>query len=574
MLRCCMMKKRWMALLTALLLMIGCLPAQAAQILQLGDTGDAVLELNTRLRQLNYTQNRATSEYTAATQTAVSQVQQAYDLPITGKADEKTLAVIYGECYRPLSVGTEGEEVKLLQEKLKELGYYTGNVTGSYLENTAAAVKEFQLNCSLAATGTADVKTQEKLYSLSVRPTPTPAPKATAKPPRTATPKPGVYQEFSKTLKYGSTGKDVQKVQQRLKDLGFFTYPKITDGYYKATQAAVVEFQKKNGLKATGNVDADTWEALFNDPTVRGVDDEAKKPTPVPYYFEVDVKNQVVKVWKYSEETGKYSDLDRAFLCATGTAKYPSPLGTFTLTGRRAPYCKFPTWGGGEARWWTKITEEIAFHSVLYSDASDPMTLKTSSFKGLGKRGSHGCIRLTVPDAKWIYDHAKEGMKVWIHDNAPADPELRYAIQPGALDTTTMTQKITPAPSAYPAYNGKKAPTSVARVLKVGSAGEDVYWLQMKLKEMGFYKGTVTGQFREGTRDAVKAYQKSRKLRQTGQADKNTLTKLYAEVNATPKPTKTPTPKPRTVKTPTPKPKTVKTPTPKPKVTATPKKKK
>ncbi|MBR1584658.1 MAG: peptidoglycan-binding protein [Clostridia bacterium] len=556
------MMKRLTILLLALALTTAALtPALAQETLKSGDTGDAVMELNTRLRQLNYSDAPGRNAYTDATVAAVKAVQNAYGLPETGEADEKTLAIIYGECYRPLTINSKGEEVKLLQEKLKELGYYSGNVTGNYQDGTAKAVKAFQSACSIEASGVADVKTQEKLYSLSVRPTPTPSPVPSPTPARTASPTPGPRQEFGKTLKYGSTGKDVQKVQQRLKDLGFFTYPKITDGFYKATQAAVEDFQKKNGLKATGTVDSDTWEMLFNNPDVRGIGDETRDALPPLYFFEVDVANQVVKVWKYNTDDAGYTDLDRCFLCATGTTKYPSPLGTFTLTGRRAAYCRFPTWGGGEARWWTRITSEIAFHSVLYSDASDPNTLKVSSLTGLGKRGSHGCIRLTVADAKWIYDHAKEDMKVWIHDDAALDPELRYAIQPGELNKNSMLPNTTPAPTAFPDYDGTKAPASAARALKVGSEGEDVYWLQMKLKELGFYPGTVTGQYREGTRDAVKAYQKARKMSQTGNADKQTLTTLYGEVNkgkAAPAPTATPKPtakaKPTVTKKPTAKP--------------------
>ena len=77
------------------------------------------------------------------------------------------------------------------------------------------------------------------------------------------------------------------------------------------------------------------------------------------------MNNQVVKVWKYNTETEDYTDLDRCFLCATGTKSNPSPLGTFTLTGRRARWCEFPKWGGGKAQYWTKINDDIAFHSVL-----------------------------------------------------------------------------------------------------------------------------------------------------------------------------------------------------------------
>ena len=538
------MMKRLMIFVVLLVLTVGgVIPAVAQETLKIGDTGDAVMELNTRLRQLDYSDQPGRNAYTEATATAVKAVQKAYGLPETGEADAKTLEILYGECYRPLSANARGEEVKLLQEKLQELGYYSGNITGNYQEGTVAAVKEFQRACSLEATGVADVKTQEKLYALSVRPSPTPSPIPSPTPMRTASPTPGPYQAFSRTLKKGSTGKDVQKVQQRLMDLGFFTFYKTTENYLDRTVAAVKEFQQKNGLKATGNVDAATWDALFNDADVRGIGDEARQAAPLPYSFEVDVNNQVVKVWKYNEGTGKYSDLEQIMLCTTGTKKNPSPLGVFTLSGRKARYCTFPTWGGNDARWWVKITSEIAFHSVIYTDASNPDTLVVSSLKNLGKRGSHGCIRLTLDDAKWVYDHAREGMQVRIHEDAAADPELKH-FATVRKERSEINYAATIA--SFPAYDGKKAPASASRKLEVGSSGPDVYWLQMKLKQLGYYKGTVTGQYREGTRDAVKAYQKAKKLSSTGKADIKTLNFLYNQVNKV-----TPTPKPKTTGRPT-----------------------
>ena len=533
------MKHRLLILaLIALLALTGAALAEEYSPLRPGDAGPAVLELNTRLRALDYTATRATDQYTAATQAAVSAVQAAYGLPVTGDADAETLRIIYGDCYRPLSMGSSGQDVKRLQERLIELGYYWGSVSGNYLEGTTAAIQTFQGECSLEITGTADVKTQEKLYSITIRPTPTPTPVPSPSPVPTPSPTPGPYQPFKKTLSYGDTGADVQKVQQRLMDLGFFTYSKTTTGFYKNTQAAVEAFQAHNGLKVSGSVDADTWDAIFNDPTVVHANDPAKPDYVLPYFFEVDVANQVVKVWKYNRATQDYTDLDRAFLCATGTTTYPSPLGTFTLPGKKAKHCEFPNWGGGQARWWTKITEEIAFHSVLYSDSSNDATLKVSSLTGLGKRGSHGCIRMTVADAKWIYDHAEAGMQVWIHDDAPADPELRYAIQPGALNKKTMMPETTPPPPTY-TYDGTTAPAEAERALSVGKEGQDVYWLQMKLKELGYYTGTVTGQYREGTERAVRAYQRARGLSGDGVANKYTLNALYEETrlaNATPTP--------------------------------------
>ena len=150
------MKKRFFILmLAALLLLTVAAMAEAAIPLKLGDSGSEVLELNTRLRALNYSTARATDQYTNATQAAVSAVQQAYGLPVTGEADAATLNIIFGTCYRPLFYGSTGNDVKVLQERLIELGYYWGSVSGNYLEGSTAAIQTFQGENGLEITGTA-----------------------------------------------------------------------------------------------------------------------------------------------------------------------------------------------------------------------------------------------------------------------------------------------------------------------------------------------------------------------------------------------------------------------------------
>ena len=74
-----------------------------------------------------------------------------------------------------------------LQMKLKELGYYTGTVTGGYYNGTAAAVKAFQKDNGLKADGVADTNTLEKVYE-SVLSANTPTPESTETPAMTATP--------------------------------------------------------------------------------------------------------------------------------------------------------------------------------------------------------------------------------------------------------------------------------------------------------------------------------------------------------------------------------------------------
>ncbi|MBQ5926917.1 MAG: peptidoglycan-binding protein, partial [Clostridia bacterium] len=62
-------------------------------------------------------------------------------------------------------------------------------------------------------------------------------------------------------LRQGSKGSDVKEVQRRLKQWGY--YDGSVDGVFGAgTKAAVVAFQKKNGLKADGIVGKATYQAL------------------------------------------------------------------------------------------------------------------------------------------------------------------------------------------------------------------------------------------------------------------------------------------------------------------------
>lgn len=55
--------------------------------------------------------------------------------------------------------GSTGTEVKQIQTKLKQWGYYTGNVDGVYGSKTVAAVKYFQSKNGLTADGIAGSKT-------------------------------------------------------------------------------------------------------------------------------------------------------------------------------------------------------------------------------------------------------------------------------------------------------------------------------------------------------------------------------------------------------------------------------
>ena len=48
--------------------------------------------------------------------------------------------------------------------------------------------------------------------------------------------------------------------------------------------------------------------------------------------------------------------------------------------------------------------------------------LSAAEYNKLGSPASHGCVRLCVRDAKWIYDNCSLGMQVIIYDNPNPGP--------------------------------------------------------------------------------------------------------------------------------------------------------
>ena len=539
-----------------------------------GSTGEEVTRLQQQLAGLGYYDGEISGSYGDLTKAAVKAFQADFSLLQTGEADADTQDALFSAKYRPLRLGSVGEDVRQLQIRLTALGYYEGKASGAYLPATQEAVARFQQHAGESVTGEADVDTLHLIYDAdapafadsTALPETTPGPDgfddeividgAAAIIPVT----PGPTVAFVKQLKYESKGEAVKQVQRRLTELGYYE-GNISGNFLGHTRNAVKAFQKQNALEADGVIGEITWNTLFNDPAVRAADDAPKPtpaPTPIPYAITVDVRNQVTTVYGL-DENGEYTQIVRQMLCSTGTKYFPSDIGQFTLSGRTARWCYFPEWGS-HAQYWTKINSSIAFHSVIYNTV-DTMDLAVSSYKNLGSRASHGCIRLTVADARWIYKNCGQGVVVTITEDLPSDPELKRALKLPALNQSNMLPYVTATPTAAPVYVPGTLPYEL-KALKKNSSGEEVFWLQSKLKELGYYNGHIGGVYLDGTVNAVKAFQKANRLEQTGSADLATLRALYREELATPTPAPTATPSPTPTATPTPSPTPTASPTP------------
>ncbi len=133
------------------------------------DQNEDVSALQTRLIALGYLEiDEPTDYYGSATEYAVKLFQRQHDLEQDGVAGAETLTLLYSDDAQKYTMkeGSEGRDVKLLQEQLCELGYLSEKQVDSvYGTVTQDAVKAFQKRNRLTADGKAGEKTLEKLYS-------------------------------------------------------------------------------------------------------------------------------------------------------------------------------------------------------------------------------------------------------------------------------------------------------------------------------------------------------------------------------------------------------------------------
>ena len=272
----------------------------SATLLKQGSSGDAVRALQENLKALGYYSGTVTGNYGSITKEAVRQFQKKNGLAADGVAGPRTLAKISevmigqgggqtgsgqtggasgtvtpGATAAPagndtmLQKGSSGDAVRALQENLKQLGYYTGTVTGTYGNLTKEAVRLFQRDNGLASDGVAGPRTLAKITEVIAAragsATAAPAPSGTPAPGATPTPAPASGTlDTTKTLRYGNSSDDVKKLQSALATLGYFSG--TATGYYGTqTTAAVKAYQAAKGLTADGIAGKNTLTAINTD---------------------------------------------------------------------------------------------------------------------------------------------------------------------------------------------------------------------------------------------------------------------------------------------------------------------
>ncbi len=422
-----------------------------------------------------------------------------------------------------LQVGFKGsEEVRRLQKRLKELGYYSGSVDGDFGLGTQKAVKEFQKANGLTADGKAGAKTLEKLYSdkavsyKEAHATPTLKP---GEKPVTPTPRPTSTPDLSKDyyLQLGSSGKRVTTLQNRLIQLGWLG-GKATGTFDEGTEAAVKAFQKKTpGLYDDGVAGPDTLRALYAANAARSSSVAASSGETLELGSEGDAVRALQKRLK---ELGYLSgSVDGSFGVATEAAVIAfqrtngltadGKAGTATLN--RLYSSSAVRSGGGAARIGTDSSA---------TGGRDTKDIASTGYVTLAE-GSTG------EEVRKLQTRLKElGYYTGSVDGSFGEGTSAAVMAFQLSNSLTVDGKAGPATQRV-LYGSSGAISYSA--LRTGDEGSAVRNLQYTLYELGYYDGSIDGSYGQTTSDAVRAFQIQNHLKPVdGVAGSNTLARLYS----------------------------------------------
>lgn len=161
-------------------------PPKPQHVLEPGDEGKQVRELQHRLHQLAWWPELTTGTYDGATRDAVAGFQAKRGFRATGTVDRRTWARLVKMSDEPthdqlfnilrpgptlFGPGASGEGVREVQSRLVQIAWLFGDVTGSYDDATVEAVRGFQAKREIPVTGNVDQRTLDRLVAMTYQPT-------------------------------------------------------------------------------------------------------------------------------------------------------------------------------------------------------------------------------------------------------------------------------------------------------------------------------------------------------------------------------------------------------------------
>lgn len=227
-----------------------------------------------------------------------------------------------------------------------------------------------------------------------------------------------------KIFKLGDSSKEVKKIQDELNKYG---YSITADGKFGAsTDWAIRDFQYRHNINIDGSVSDQTSNLLKQPPTnetrvnsnvtpdpnpdVQACKTAAEntvntKDTPTYTKFFIMTSLSEQRVYIFNGEPHNWK-LINTFECTSGSSETPTITGHFYVEGKGLA---FKTKNDIICKYYTQIQGNYLFHSILF-DKNGNVVDGT-----LGAALSHGCVRLALQNAKYIYDTVPMGTGIWIY---------------------------------------------------------------------------------------------------------------------------------------------------------------
>ncbi|MDL2238418.1 peptidoglycan-binding protein [Christensenellaceae bacterium OttesenSCG-928-K19] len=133
-----------------------------------GDKGDAIIELQQKLKECEfYDYPSITGYFGPVTEEAVKKFQRTHNLSVDGIMGPASLNLLFSDQVKKYMMypGDRSDDIKAMQDKLRELGYFNGTSTGYYGNVTTASVRQFQSVNGLTVDGKAGPVTRSMLFS-------------------------------------------------------------------------------------------------------------------------------------------------------------------------------------------------------------------------------------------------------------------------------------------------------------------------------------------------------------------------------------------------------------------------
>jgi len=184
------------------------------------------------------------------------------------------------------------------------------------------------------------------------------------------------------------------------------------------------------------------------------VSNTAIKTGTSQYYIRVNYTANCVTIFT-KDDKGFYTKPYKAMICSSGKSTPKS--GTYKISYK---YRWLSLYGGVYGQYSTRIVKNILFHSVPYYEQR-ANSLEYEEYDKLGTTASAGCIRLTVQDAKWIYDNITSGTYVEFYSD-PTNPGPLGKPTAEKISTNTKNRNWDPTdPDKNNPWNGGNGIPSV-----------------------------------------------------------------------------------------------------------------